>query len=309
MASRGMGWHVVGDWGTTRLRLFRVEQGVVVDRLDGPGIGQLEGGLPSAHLLRLLTRWTGHGRPDHVTLCGMAGARTGLREAPYVPCPTDRAGWATGMLRFDLVDLPVRIAAGVRHGDVDVMRGEETQIFGALAREPSLAQGSQLFILPGTHSKWARIENGVVTGFRTFFTGELFGLLRAHSTLARVSAGSGTTADAGDAAERAEGWDEGLARAREGTGLLGGMFESRAAQLLRGRSAVWGEGFLSGLLIGAEVAEGQRHTPLPETVVVIGAPELAEHYRRALDGHGVAVRREDGETCVLAGLELLNDLG
>ena len=61
----------------------------------------------------------------------------------------------------------------------DVIRGEETQIFGALGNGSDNGQ----FILPGTHSKWALVENGQIVWFTTFMTGELFAVLCNHSIL------------------------------------------------------------------------------------------------------------------------------
>ena len=296
-----MRWHVAGDWGTTRLRLNRIEAGRVVDRLDGPGIGTLEES-PAAALERLLAGWKGLGVPAHVILCGMAGARNGLREAPYVACPATVDDWRDGMLRFDLGGVPVRIAAGVRFGNLDMMRGEETQIYGALSRDPSLAQGRHLLLLPGTHSKWAWVQDGAIVACRTWFTGEMFGLLRDRSSLVR--AGS----DAGGAADREAGWGEGLARGRAGVGLLGEVFQARAAQLLQGRSAAWGRAVLSGLLIGSEVGEGLGLYAEPSgRILVIGAPDLTNRYIRALSAVGMDARTEDGDVCALAGLELSHD--
>lgn len=296
-----MNWHVAGDWGTSNLRLFRMVDGVVEARLDGPGIGALTDP-PATHLVRLLGEWAGHGAPAHVLLCGMAGARGALAEVPYIACPVDRAAWQAGVHRLDIHGMAVRIAPGVRAGDRDVMRGEETQIFGAMALDPALAKGRQVFILPGTHSKWVWTDDGAISDFRTWFTGELFGLLRQQSTLFKAKA------EAGDAADAAEGWQDGLARVAEGAGPIVALFEARAAQLLRGRSLTWAEAYLSALLIGTEVEEARRLNGLPATVVLIGAPALAARYERTLADRGVAVRPMDGDGCVLAGLELLNDL-
>ena len=45
-----------------------------------------------------------------------------------------------------------------------------------------------LFVLPGTHSKWARVEDGRIAGFETFMTGEVFAVLKDHSVLGRMMA-------------------------------------------------------------------------------------------------------------------------
>jgi len=46
---------------------------------------------------------------------------------------------------------------------------------------PEAMGGSGLACLPGTHSKWATVEDGRIVGFTTHMTGETFGALRACS--------------------------------------------------------------------------------------------------------------------------------
>jgi len=282
---------ILGDWGTSRLRLFRADGAGGWAKREGPGIGALDA--PAAEVLdRTLGDWRG---AAPVRLAGMAGARGGLHEVGYVDCPADERAWRAGAARFRLGDLHVAIAAGLAMppGAVaDVMRGEETQIFGALALDPALGRGAQLVIHPGTHSKWAWIEDGVVTRFRTFFTGELYALL-LKSTLTRLE---------GAAEGEAAGFADGLGAA--GEPLLGALFTARAAQLREGKSAGWAKGYLSGLLIGHELAA------LPEAaapITLIGAPGLTDAYADALAARGRDCQRLDGDACVIAGLERLED--
>jgi 2-dehydro-3-deoxygalactonokinase len=231
----------------------------------------------------------------------MVGSRNGWVEIPYVDCAADAAAWRAGATHSSLDVVPVTIAAGLActrtSGAADVMRGEETQIFGAMALNPALATGRHLIALPGTHSKWASVEDGRVTGFQTFLTGELFALLRTHSTLTRDST------DDGGAEDEAMGFDAGLARMREGGHLLGALFEARAAQLRQGANGGWAKGFLSGLVIGAEIAEiADRVTG---RVALIGDTALTDRYFRALAGIDLRPETHDGEACALAGLALL----
>lgn len=282
---------ILGDWGTSRLRLFRADGQGGWTRRDGPGIGALEA--PAADALReALGDWAG---TAPVRLAGMVGARGALHEVPYVDCPADRAAWAAGAARLTLAGQPLTIAAGLAMppgAAPDVMRGEETQIFGALALEPALAHGRQLIVHPGTHSKWAWLEDGVVRAFRTFFTGELYALLQ-QSTLTRLP---------GAASGEAEGFAAGLDRARD-RDLLGALFAARAAQLREGRTPGWAKGYLSGLLIGHELAAAGDGA----AVTLIGAPGLTDAYARACDHQGRAHRTLDGDACVIAGLELLEE--
>ncbi|TPG54127.1 2-dehydro-3-deoxygalactonokinase [Sphingomonas glacialis] len=296
-----MSYRIVGDWGTSRLRLFRIEAGHVVARVEAAGIGALED-TPEATLRTAIAPWRADGEPQAITLCGMVGSRNGWIEVPYAACPADVAGWAAEAGRIALDGVPVAILAGLActapSGGPDVMRGEETQLFGAIARDPVLRTGRHRIALPGTHSKWATIEDGRIVAFQTFFTGELFALLRDRSTLLRAAARS----DADPAAEQA-GFAHGLTRAGDGDLLLGALFEARSAQLIEGRSPDWAAGYLSGLLIGREIAE--LAPTAGETVGLIGDPALCDRYARALAARGIDTNLLDGDACVLAGLALM----
>jgi 2-dehydro-3-deoxygalactonokinase len=290
---------ILGDWGTTRLRLFRVEDGRITDRLDGPGIGQLTD-TPAATLVATLAPWREIAKRSGVVLCGMAGSRNGLIEVPYAPCPADAALWRQRIGTEQVDGMAVSVAPGLSCANfaarADVMRGEETQLFGAIARDPALARGRAMVVLPGTHSKWAELVDGRIERFHTFPTGELFALLRDHSTLTRA----GT-----DMSGREAGFAEGITRA--GSGALAGLFEARAAQLVEGKSLGWALGLLSGLLIGGEFSEVLAlAAERPTQVALIGDPGLCALYIQAAEHFGIAVRQLDGDACTIAGLALLD---
>jgi 2-dehydro-3-deoxygalactonokinase len=175
------------------------------------------------------------------------------------------------------------------------MRGEETQIFGALALRPELAEGEHVFALPGTHGKWCQVRDGRIVRFQTFLTGEAFALLSTRSSLLLGADTSESIED--DSA----GFAHGLWRAASGR-LLGSLFEARAAQLREGRSGAWARGFLSGLTIGTEVSEGVAAFDA-KRVILIGASALAERYARALEAEAVGAALLGGELCVLTGLK------
>lgn len=293
------GYSVVGDWGTSRLRLFRVEKAVLAARRDGPGIGAL-GGAAEAAFADAIAPWLADGPPESITLCGMAGARDGWVEAPYADCPADAALWRQAAMRFDWRGAPVAIMAGLAcegaDGIADVMRGEETQIFGAIARDAALGAGRHMIVLPGTHNKWSLVEDGRITAFRTMPTGELFALLRDQSTL-------GPKVDVTSPVEEAAGFAEGLDRANDGK-LLQSLFAARAMRLRQGRSPDWALGYLSGLLIGCEVAEMRGMLGATDSVTLIGDARLSARYAQALDRQGVTTHMLDGDACALAGLGL-----
>ncbi len=287
---------VFGDWGSTRLRLWLLRDGEVVDQRDGPGIIGLERAAADV-LLSAIQPWREQEKITRIVLCGMAGARGGLFEAPYAECPVTREAWVGAAARFMLDGVPVRIAAGCANGVVDVMRGEETQAFGAFALRPDFAQEDRCLILPGTHSKWLSVRRGTILSLRTFLTGELFALLQSSSLLA---ANGAADEDADD------GFIEGVAASERSPGLLGALFAARAAQLRQGRSSAWAREFLSGLLIGAEMSEMRAARSLPGSVTLIGDGKLTARYRRAFETFAVTYTVLEGEKCSLAGLQVLD---
>ena len=182
--------YVLGDWGTSRLRLFLMTDDAAAAYIEGPGIAALASHSPEQRLdvlSQLLASWSSPAGSSQVLLCGMAGARNGLVEVPYARLPLDSSKWLIGATTLQTQSLAITIAAGVCScgpgSSVDVMRGEETQVFGAMQLDPDLGRGSHVLLLPGTHSKWILVSDGSIVRFRTAMTGELFALLREHSTL------------------------------------------------------------------------------------------------------------------------------
>lgn len=292
---------ILGDWGTSNLRLWLYREGKVASRIEAPGVGALSGDAPR-QLADLTAAWRSTFDVRSIVLCGMAGARSGLHEAGYVDCPATTEDWACGAALAKFADIPLQVAAGLASRDDDsrddVMRGEETQVFGALRLDPTLAEGRCTIVLPGTHSKWVTLDQGRVTALRTFLTGELHALL-CHSSL--LAAGGGDM----PAADDADGFAEGLVEGRGDCGLTGSLFHARAAQLRQGRTPDWARSYLSGLLLASEVAQMERRSAMPEHVVLIGAPALCARYSNVLASFAVSSRTLDDEACTLAGLELI----
>lgn len=276
-----MGGLIALDWGTSSLRAFRFDgTGRLGETRARPwGIRHLPEGGYDAALASVIAGWPALPR----LACGMVGSRNGWREMPYLDLPADAAqlGGALGAVRA-ADGLDVHLVAGLRDPrGPDMMRGEETQLIGALALRPALAQAAT-FILPGTHSKWAVVRDGAVTGFRTLMTGELFAVLQRHSIL-------GTTGV--EAADDADAFDRGVASARDSgaAGALGRLFSARALMLDGALAPASVPDYLSGLLIGEEfraaLADGlaRRDAPLQ----LIGEAALCERYRRAAALFGI----------------------
>jgi 2-dehydro-3-deoxygalactonokinase len=270
---------VAVDWGTSSLRGARLaaDGQVLEEQSFGRGILSVSPGEFAAVFEACFAPWM-----DERSTClisGMAGSRQGWAEAAYCRCPAGFGELAEHLL-WNPPGAPagrVAIVPGMSctQDDVpDVMRGEEIQIFGAL-RLTGLQDG--IFVLPGTHSKWARVRHGRIAAFRTFMTGEFYALLGRQSLLSR-------TVDT-DAPFDGAAFDEGVMRAFEGRGLLHTAFGARTLGLLEGRAPAALGSYLSGLLIGEELRQALADTDTGEPVL-IGAPQLTAHYARALSLRG-----------------------
>jgi 2-dehydro-3-deoxygalactonokinase len=294
---------IFGDWGTSRLRLYLRQGKSVLDRRDGPGIGSLGGASPREIFLDLVGDWREAG-PSMALLCGMVGSRNGWQEAAYAPCPAGAADIRERLLHLDADGMPVAIVPGLSCrnalGGPDVMRGEETQILGALSLNPDLAKGRHLLALPGTHTKWVVVEDGAIVSFLTAPVGEIYALLRGHSILAKAAPGDGP--------ESPEGFARGVARiVEQGPARLPHLiFETRSRQLLDGLPKDEAMGFLSGLLIGSDTATTSSWFGNLGQVSLIGAPALSALYAQAIAALGGSSVAVDGDSAVLAGLTTLS---
>jgi 2-dehydro-3-deoxygalactonokinase len=286
--------HLIGlDWGTTSCRAYLIgAEGAVLDRqLDGPGILKVEGHF-GPWLDSMIGGWVATHGAAPVMLSGMIGSRQGWKEAPYATCPAGADDIVKALAQIEWSELTVALVPGLsteNAGMPDVMRGEETQIFGALALS---GKREGLFLLPGTHSKWAEVRDGRIVSFRTFMTGEVFGALKEHTILRRLMIDAAPDADA-----FARGVREGTSLESAGT-LLNRMFAARTYGLMDRLPATALSDYLSGLLIGAEVAEATRQAT--SAITIIASPALAQRYTDALRllGRDGALAPQD---CVAAG--------
>ncbi|OYU41289.1 MAG: 2-keto-3-deoxy-galactonokinase [Pseudorhodobacter sp. PARRP1] len=280
------------DWGTSNLRAWAMgAQGVLATAGSEEGMGKLTPSQFEAALLRVISPWLGEAATP-VIACGMVGARQGWVEAPYraVPCTPVAPGDLMAVTTTD-PRLQVMIAPGLRQDKpADVMRGEETQIAGALAL---LTNFDGVFCLPGTHSKWAHVSAGEVVSFQTFMTGELFALLSQQSVLRHGMAGDGD-----DDAAFQQGFADALERPEKVSARL---FTLRAEGLLNGMSPAAARSRLSGLLIGLELAAAKPYW-LGQRIALIGAPSLSARYAAALASQGATAETLDATACTLAGL-------
>ncbi len=265
------------DWGTTSLRAYLFDgQGLVLDHRAQPwGLRQLpEGGFDAA-LEQITAGW-----PALPQLaCGMVGSRSGWREVPYVDLPADTGELGAAMLTVKAANGSlVHLVPGLRNVEQpDVMRGEETQLIGALALQPSLA-GHSTWLLPGTHSKWVSVRDGAVVDFATMMSGELFAVLRNHSIL-------GSDLEAVADAHDPEAFGRGVRSARDSgaAGALSRLFSTRALMLDGTLAPASVPDYLSGLLLGEELRAvvAEQRFDLDAPIGLIGERALCERYRAA----------------------------
>ena len=283
-----MGWaepYIAVDWGTTNRRAWRIEAaGVAEEFEDGRGVLSVARDEFHAAVAGIRERLGDH----PLIMAGMIGSNRGWVEAPYVPCP---AGLDEVAAKLAWVE-PGRaaIVPGLSSDPPDVMRGEEVQLLGAV--DARMMPPDALVCHPGTHNKWAWVEDGRVMRFRTVMTGEMFSLLKAHSILSDLLT---------DAMAARDAFRAGVERGLGGEPLTAAMFAVRAKVLLGKLRKDDATDFTSGLLIGADIAFGLAQSP-PGDIIVMGRPELTSLYAVALDVAGRQSRVVDGEAAFLAGI-------
>jgi 2-dehydro-3-deoxygalactonokinase len=266
------------DWGTTSARASLIDRaGRTIETRSAPlGIQQVQDGRFAESLATLLGDWRALELPR--IACGMIGSRQGWVEAPYVPCPVSADSLASALVHTPARELAIVPGAIARdeHGIPDVMRGEETQLAGAVDDGESV-----LAVLPGTHSKWTHVERGRLVGFETHMTGELYAVLLKHSILGRLAAPAEPQRAREAAAAFAHGAARGFASGGLGHLIFGARTLALTGELASSEVAEW----LSGLLIGREIRGArtwaQRRGLDASHVRVIGADALVSRYIEA----------------------------
>jgi 2-dehydro-3-deoxygalactonokinase len=261
------------DWGTSSFRAWLIERDQVSDFIQtDKGVKNFASGTHPAYLTEVLGKW--QGEYELIIAIGMIGSNIGLHETEFSPLPIDINEVSNSLIKVPNFEPALFIVPGVsRTGDV--MRGEESQ---------SLAAGLKngLVISPGTHSKWVEIKSGKITDFRTYLTGELFELLRNHSTLSKATDSSSKLVASADflAGLNAQSSD-----------LTHDLFSIRA-NWLQGKSQDASREHLSGLLIGAEIKSAKSWCKANEARIV-ASDSLAEIYIFALSHFGIKATVED----------------
>lgn len=289
----------VADWGTTRLRVWLLDDTntVLAERRSDEGLLAAQ---PDRFAEILERQLAGMSAPTTlpVIICGMAGSRQGWVEAPYVAVPASLGTIFAAAVRVVGTKRDIRIVPGLAQRDAsfpDVMRGEETQLAGAVAQ---LAAGRHLVCMPGTHSKWVELIDDRVSSFQTFMTGELFSVLSAQSIL-RHSIGTETNVATGNPTFTS--WcKEALATLAP---LETRLFRIRAAGLLHELQPRDAAAALSGLLVGSEIAAARMRFSVDKgPIALIASGAMHDLYAEALALAGFVVTSLDADEAVRRGL-------
>lgn len=283
------------DWGSSSLRVFLLDGAGELLAIRAAPLGASQMTSP-ADFAATLSRCAGHwvrisATPIPVIACGMVGSRHGWAEVPYLPTPANVDFLARNLGRISHTQVhvvPGLIGQSARQAP-DVMRGEETQLLGALHLEDRLREQGCI-ILPGTHSKWASVVDEKILDFATHMTGELFSVLRQHSVLGKLLPAAGV--EPGDADRASDAADSAFfmalraVRDQPDAGLSHQLFAVRTLGLTEKLSAGRLADYLSGLLIGHEIQAGltwrKRSAHPLATLVLVGEPELCHRYQQAL---------------------------
>ncbi len=278
--------YIAIDWGSTNLRAWLYQDDQCLEsRQSEAGVTRLNGHSPAAVFSEITTGWRDSATP--VVMAGMVGSNVGWKVAPYLPVPVDFS--AIGQQLTSVGD-KVWIIPGLcasRDDNQNVMRGEETQLLGARMIAPS-----SVYVMPGTHCKWVQADRQQINDFRTVMTGELHHLLLRHSL---VGAGLPEQVSAPGA------FNAGLERGLHSPDILPRLFEVRASHVLGSLPREQVSEFLSGLLIGAEVATlSQRFHD--SQVAIVGGEALANRYQQALSAIGRQTTVVSGDNAFQTGI-------
>jgi len=287
------------DWGTSSLRLWLVDRagGVLGERRSHEGM-MAAGKLGFPTVLQSHLEAVGAAPELPVIVCGMAGARQGWVEAGYVDTPAPLVSILKNAVVVPGQDRDIRILPGIAQRDrnaPDVMRGEETQLLGALGGD---ATGDTVVCMPGTHSKWVRTNGTTVERFATFMTGELFDVVSRDTILSHAVADADRTEDIG-------AFKSAVAAAIEKPAFAANLlFQVRSGQLLFGGTPSSAREKISGTLIGLELAAGLAGDAPKAGITLVASGRLQMLYQLAFDTISVPVRSIGAEDAVRRGLAM-----
>ncbi|MDK9606296.1 2-dehydro-3-deoxygalactonokinase [Lelliottia wanjuensis] len=279
--------YIAIDWGSTNLRAWLYEGDRCLEsRQSEAGVTRLNGKSPQAVLAEVTENWREGATP--VVMAGMVGSNVGWKVAPYLPVPAhfDAIGQQLTSVGDNIWIIPGLCVS--RDDNHNVMRGEETQLLGARTLSPS-----SVYVMPGTHCKWVQADAQHIHDFRTVMTGELHHLLLRHSLV-----GAGLP----EQESSPEAFAAGLTRGLASPAVLPQLFEVRASHVLGNLPREQVSEFLSGLLIGAEVATLGEQFAGQQAITLVAGSALAARYQQAFCAFGREAAIVEGDVAFQAGI-------
>jgi 2-dehydro-3-deoxygalactonokinase len=220
------------------------------------------------------------GEYKFVIAIGMIGSSIGMYETKFSELPINLDGVFKSLIKVPAANSNLFIVPGVQKSG-DVMRGEESQSLAANIKDG-------VVVLPGTHSKWVKIVNGEIIDFKTYFTGELFEIIRNHSTLSKATESSKQLTDSADFYSGLDADSENLTH---------DLFTIRA-NWLQGKSEESSREYLSGLLIGSEIKSARTWSGA-SVITLIASDSLSNIYSKALEHFGIKSNFQEKAALIL----------
>ncbi|WP_353533844.1 2-dehydro-3-deoxygalactonokinase [Cognatishimia sp. WU-CL00825] len=288
------------DWGTSNLRVYVVEaSGKILERKEWPlGVKFSEPSQLPMRFTEIMERLEAQFCCQYALLIGMIGSGMGWRDVPMLHGPLSIAEHASRLFPLDGTDAYIvpGVTAPSVVGLTDMMRGEETQAYGALRL---LQKSNLLLCMPGTHSKWVSLKDNLIHGITTSITGELFELLSNNSVLHEQLRDAGSSFDQ-------TGFREGLEIAKSGLGAQNLAFSVRPRALVNCKSIqANASSYLSGILIGSEILAMKTAFGVSE-IAIIAEMGLAKLYEIACGTFAISAMVLDGAEAVCAGASKLH---
>lgn len=182
--------YITIDGGTTNTRLTLFESGKPAETVKLP-IGANFGAADSEKYkseIRDAIDGFSAADPFRIIASGMITSESGLYNLNHICAPAGIKELHNAMKEVrlpEISDIPFVFIPGVKtngksYAETDMMRGEETEIFG-MADD---VQCDCLYILPGSHSKLIEIDNcGRISHFSTYMTGEMIKAVSENTIL------------------------------------------------------------------------------------------------------------------------------
>lgn len=298
-------YYIAIDWGTSRLKAYLCclspnENVEIIDEVQAAGVQKNHKDF--ANTFREVTSsWREHHGLLPVFMGGQIGSSIGWKQSPYVPCPVAPADIVTAQIEFECEGQVINIIPGLScqhaNGNFDVMRSEEIQVLGWLQASAAHRNGTYLICLPGTHTKWIIVTDGIIKMFKTAMTGELYDLL-THSSILIQAPSAEFSPSAFDLGSK-------FTLASSSGSLIHGLFSVRTKQLFAELAPHEANSYLSGLLIGSDVRAAMHAKEWDindvDEVIIIGESHISDLFERVIRTQTNAVRCFHGKQATVLG--------